>query len=84
MSEKRCYNVSEIQHILGISKSTAYNLIKENQFRSMLIGGKYVISKKSFDEWLDGEIIRSGKGQTQGEQKPEENRNDKTDRRNSP
>jgi hypothetical protein len=43
-----------------------------------------VISKKSFDEWLDGEIIRSGKGQTQGEQKPEENRNDKTDRRNSP
>ena len=61
-----------------------YNLIKENQFRAILIGGKYVISKKSFDEWLDGEIIRSGKGQTQGEQKPEENRNDKTDRRNSP
>ena len=72
MSEKRCYSVGEIQHILGICKTTAYNLIKENQFRAILIGGKYVISKKSFDEWLDGEIIRSGKGQTQGEQKPEE------------
>ena len=84
MGEKRCYSVGEIQHILGICKTTAYNLIKKNQFRAILIGGKYVISKKSFDEWLDGEIIRSGKGQTQGEQKPEENRNDKTDRRNSP
>lgn len=70
MGEKRCYSVSEIQHILGICKTTAYNLIKENQFRSMLIGGKYVISKKSFDEWLDGEIIKSG--QAHGEQKPEE------------
>ena len=38
----------------------------------MLIGGKYVISKKSFDEWLDGEIIKSGQEQIQGEQKPEE------------
>ena len=72
MSEKRCYNVSEIQHILGISKSTAYNLIKENQFRSMLIGGKYVISKKSFDEWLDGEINMSTQEQAQSDQKPEE------------
>ena len=48
MGEKRCYSVGEIQHILGISKTTAYNLIKENQFRAMLIGGKYVISKKSW------------------------------------
>ena len=53
MGEKRCYSVGEIQHILGICKTTAYNLIKENQFRAILIGGKYVISKKSFDEWLD-------------------------------
>ena len=80
MVEKRCYSVCEIQHILGICKTTVYNLIKENQFRAMLIGGKYVISKKSFDEWLDGEIIRSGQGQTRGEQKPEENRNDKKNR----
>jgi excisionase family DNA binding protein len=72
MGEKRCYSVGEIQHILGICKTTAYNLIKENQFRSMLIGGKYVISKKSFDEWLDGEINMSTQEQTQSDQKPEE------------
>ena len=64
MGEKRCYSVGEIQHILGICKTTAYNLIKENQFRAILIGGKYVISKKSFDE--------CGQEQIQGEQKPEE------------
>ena len=72
MGEKRCYSVGEIQHILGICKTTAYNLIKENQFRSMLIGGKYVVSKKSFDEWLDGEINMSTQEQTQSDQKPEE------------
>ena len=56
MSEKRCYSIGEIQEILGICKTTAYNLIKENQFRTVLIGGKYRISKKSFDAWLDGEM----------------------------
>lgn len=57
MSEKRCYSITEIQEILGICKSTAYALIKENRFRSILIGGKYMISKKSFDNWLDGEMV---------------------------
>ena len=56
MTEKRCYSIGEIQEILGICKASAYNLIKENQFRSILVGGKYRISKKSFDAWLDGEI----------------------------
>ena len=56
MSEKRCYSINDIQEILGICKTTAYNLIKENQFRTVLIGGKYRISKKSFDAWLDGEM----------------------------
>ena len=84
MTEQRCYTVKDLQKILGLSRPVVYELLKRNEFRWIMIGGKYRISKKSFDEWLDGEIIRSGKGQTQGEQKPEENRNDKTDRRNSP
>ena len=56
MSEKRCYSIDDIQEILGICKTTAYNLIKENKFRTILIGGKYRISRKSFDAWLDGEM----------------------------
>ena len=52
--EKRCYNVEELQIILSVSRQTVYKLIHRNQFRSFQIdGGKWRISKKSFDEWLD-------------------------------
>ena len=51
--EKRTYTVDEIQDILGISRTSAYNLVKKNYFRCVRIGGTIRISKKSFDEWLD-------------------------------
>ena len=54
MSEKRCYTVKEVQEILGISRPTVYKLLKRNEFSwTRLNGGKYFVSKKSFDEWLD-------------------------------
>ena len=54
MSEKRCYTVQELQEILGVSIPTIYNLLKKKEFRWIqLDGGKYRISKKSFDDWLD-------------------------------
>lgn len=51
--EKRTYTVDEIQDILGISRPTAYNLVKKGLFHSVRVGGHIRISKKSFDEWLD-------------------------------
>jgi len=57
VSEKRTYTVDEIQDILGISRPTAYNLVKKDLFRSIRIGGQIRISKKSFDEWLDHNAI---------------------------
>ena len=51
--EKRVYTVDEIQDILGVSKTTTYQLIKSKVFHSVRIGGQYRISKKSFDNWLD-------------------------------
>lgn len=53
MEDKRCYTVKEVQAILGISRPTVYDLLKQNEFRWIRIGTKYRISKKSFDEWLD-------------------------------
>lgn len=54
MSEKRCYTVKEIQEILDVSRPTVYALLKKKEFRWIqLDGGKYRISKKSFDDWLD-------------------------------
>lgn len=52
-NQKRTYTVWEIQNILGISRPTAYTLVKKNLFRSIRVGGQIRISKKSFDEWLD-------------------------------
>lgn len=54
MAEKRCYTVAELQEILGVSRPTVYSLLKRNEFCWIqLDGGKYRISKKSFDDWLD-------------------------------
>ena len=51
--EKRVYTVDEIVDILGISKTTAYQLVKSGAFRIVRAGGQIRISKKSFDKWLD-------------------------------
>ena len=52
--DKRTYTVDEIQDILGISRTSAYNLVKKKVFHS--VGGSIRISKKSFDEWLDHQM----------------------------
>ena len=53
--EKRCYTVEDLQNILMCGKKAVYELLKRNVFRSFIVGGKYIISKSSFDEWLDGD-----------------------------
>ena len=55
MAEKRCYTVKDLQDILGVSRPSVYDLLKKNEFRWILVGGKYRISKKSVDAWLDDE-----------------------------
>ncbi len=55
-NENRCYTVADLQEILKLSRISVYELLKKNEFRSIMVGGKYRISKKSFDEWLDGNI----------------------------
>lgn len=52
--EKRSYSVAEVAEILGVSKRSVYNLCSSGIFKSVRIGTKLRISKRSFDEWLDG------------------------------
>lgn len=52
--KKRTYTVNEIKEILGISRATAYELIKKDLFHSVKLGGCVRVSKRSFDKWLDG------------------------------
>ena len=58
MVEKRCYTVQELQDILGISRQAIYSLLKKRFFQWHRIGGKYLVSKISFDQWFDGSSVR--------------------------
>lgn len=49
---KKVYTVDEIQDILGIGLSTVYKLVKAGQFHSVKVGHRVLVSKRSFDEWL--------------------------------
>lgn len=51
----RAYTVDDIQHILKVSRTTVYELHKSKKFHSVRVGGQYRISKKSFENWLNGE-----------------------------
>lgn len=52
---KKTYTVEEIQSILGISKTKAYDLCKSGVFHCVRVGRRIIVSKKSFDEWLGEE-----------------------------
>ena len=56
--EKRSYSVAEVAEMLNVSKRSVYNLCANGVIKSVKIGTKLRISKKTFDEWLDGENIR--------------------------
>lgn len=51
--QTRAYTVEEIAAILHIGRSSAYTLVKKGGFKSVRIGNMILISRKSFDEWLD-------------------------------
>jgi hypothetical protein len=53
LQNKRTYLVSEIQSILRIGKSKAYEICDGTRFRVIPIGTALRICKDSFDEWYD-------------------------------
>jgi excisionase family DNA binding protein len=55
IQNKRTYQVEDIAGILGIGRSSAYELVKQGLFRTVKIGTAIRISKKSFDDWLDSQ-----------------------------
>lgn len=55
-AEKRCYMVEDFQIILGVSRSSVYKLLDQNEFRWFNIGSAIRISAKSFDEWLGSKL----------------------------
>ena len=57
LENKKTYTVMESAEMLGIGRTAAYNLVKENHFKVVKIGASIRVSKKSFDEWLNNLAI---------------------------
>lgn len=53
INDKKTYSVHEIAVILQISKSKAYELCKQPEFKIIRLGRTIRISKASFDDWLN-------------------------------
>lgn len=57
---KAVYDVSDVQRLLGLGRSTTYVFLEEvykNQkpFKIIKIGKLYKVPKDSFDKWIAGE-----------------------------
>lgn len=53
VSKKQTYTVNEIALLLNISKRSAYDLVKSNQFAYVKVGRTIRVSRMSFDKWLN-------------------------------
>lgn len=51
---KQVYTCNEIQEILNVSRTTVYQLLESHVFHYVRVGGRYRISRKSFEKWLNG------------------------------
>ena len=48
-------NASQIASILGISKSCAYTLLHREDFPTVRIGRRMIVSKTKFERWLESQ-----------------------------
>lgn len=61
--EKKAYKVEDVQNLLGLGRSKAYEFIENvyydrKPFRVLKIGRSYRIPCNSFDRWLNGDEER--------------------------
>ncbi|GAA0084843.1 hypothetical protein UT300007_12820 [Clostridium sp. CTA-7] len=56
MEISKFYKVTDIQEILGVSRSTAYNLVSDNNFPKIKIEKLIKIPKHEFNLWLENSL----------------------------
>lgn len=56
------YNVTEAAAALGVSRRTMYDLINREDFPTLKVGGRRLVSRELLAEWVrmqaDGEVAR--------------------------
>lgn len=55
LSEKQILDVEDIQAILGIGRSKAYDLVNSGQFHTVRIGKLIKVSRSVFEAWINGQ-----------------------------
>lgn len=50
--DKLVYNIPEVAELLGISKSLAYQMVKEKKLPVLELGKRKLIPKASLELWL--------------------------------
>ncbi len=50
--ERRVYFVSEVAEILGVSRQTVLKYVKDGVVPGLRVGGRYLIMKDEFEEFL--------------------------------
>ena len=51
-------NAELIGKVLGVSSTTAYELLHQKDFPSMRVGSRLIVSKEKFREWVDKQSER--------------------------
>ncbi len=52
--EKLVYSIQEAADLLGISRSYAYELVRNGTIPALVLGRKRVIPKEKFVTWVNG------------------------------
>lgn len=55
--EKLTFSVVEAAELLGISKSYAYQMVKEQKIPVLTIGSRKLIPKQQLEQWLQDNTV---------------------------
>lgn len=50
--EPRFISIDDVAAILGVSRTTVYSAVKRGQFAGVKVGGRFLILRAPFEEWL--------------------------------
>lgn len=53
-------SAKDVAKLLGVSLSTAYELMHEDEFPSLRVGNRYVIPKEDFQKWVKENTKKGG------------------------
>ena len=51
-------NARMVADLLGVSQSTAYELMHEKNFPTLHVGSRLVVPRDKFIEWMNGKVSR--------------------------